>query len=61
MKDYEWLAILMGACLLLDDAQDIGKFDRLHHWQAGLGLMALPVVKPRVFTKLIESISKSPE
>jgi len=24
-----------GAAMMLDDARDVGRFDRLHHWQGG--------------------------
>ena len=31
----------IGVILLADDAADIGKLDRIHHWQIGLFLYAL--------------------
>ena len=34
-------ALLFGLTALADDAKDIGKFDRFHHWQVGLLLITL--------------------
>ncbi|MHC4891568.1 MAG: hypothetical protein ACYTEO_19110 [Planctomycetota bacterium] len=38
----ERLIQILGAFLLGDDSADIGKFDRLHHWQLGAAMVALP-------------------
>ncbi|MHA2264584.1 MAG: hypothetical protein ACXAEN_19495 [Candidatus Thorarchaeota archaeon] len=40
----EKLIQLFGAFLLGDDSADIGKFDRLHHWQLGAAMVALPLL-----------------
>lgn len=40
---------LIGLLLLLHDAKDFGKLDRLHHWQYGAAMIA----KPEWFTDLI--------
>jgi hypothetical protein len=34
-------ALLFGLTALADDAKDIGKFDRFHHWQVGFLLITL--------------------
>lgn len=33
---------ILGAFLLGDDAEDIGKFDRVHHWQIGAAMIVAP-------------------
>ncbi len=30
---------LFGMALLLDDFEDVGKFDRLHHWMYGAAMI----------------------
>ena len=40
--DPEKLIQMFGAFLLGNDSADIGKFDRLHHWQLGAAMVALP-------------------
>lgn len=39
IRDIIWL---IGLALILDDAKDIGKFDRLHHWQLGATMIFKP-------------------
>jgi len=31
----------IGVVLVLTDLQDLGKFDRLHHWQLGAAMVIL--------------------
>lgn len=33
---------LVGLALLLDDIKDIGKTDRIHHWQLGATMLFAP-------------------
>jgi hypothetical protein len=42
MMDTEKAIQMLGAFLMGDDSADIGKFDRLHHWQLGAAMVALP-------------------
>ena len=30
---------LIGALLVLSDINDVGKFDRIHHWHVGAALL----------------------
>jgi len=50
----------MGRMLLEDDKKDIGKFDRLHHWQLGLPIMILGALG-RLGMMIEEAIKKNEE
>ena len=53
-----------GKILLNDDAKDIGKFDRLHHWQYGfilkrLGALGLIGINNQLNNKKRENARKN--
>jgi len=38
------LLMAVGAAALADDADDLGRVDRLHHWLVGFTLIALSIL-----------------
>jgi len=58
----EWLEKI-GEEILKDDEKDVGKLDRPHHWQAGLGLMILSALGQLVseIEKAVKLIEKELE
>jgi hypothetical protein len=46
-----------GAAMMLDDARDVGRFDRLHHWQVG----ALLAVAATLLLPALLSLPDEPE
>jgi hypothetical protein len=37
---------LLGAYLVLDDIDDLGKLDRIHHWQIGAAMVLATILPP---------------
>jgi hypothetical protein len=51
-------ALGLGAYLMLDDAKDFGRLDRLHHWQYGAALLLGGVAG--VGFGVLDMLSKNP-
>lgn len=53
----------LGQFLQYDDYKDIGKFDRLHHWQYGFVLEQIGVLLSfaNLGRKLLNSFTKNPD
>jgi len=45
----------LGKILIEDDKKDIGKFDRLHHWQYGFILIRLANLGHHIINNHIEN------
>ena len=56
LEDYEYVESMIeilkniGEIVLEDDAPDIGKFDRIHHWHIGAALIALAEIGNMIST-----------
>jgi hypothetical protein len=49
--DQDTIVQILGAFLLGDDSEDIGEFDRLHHWQLGALMLAFPTLRDSFLKK----------
>ena len=45
-KAYMDMLGFLGLYLIADDIEDIGEFDRLHHWQVGAAMLAASLLPP---------------
>jgi len=43
---YRDVAAMLGAYLVLDDIDDLGEFDRIHHWQIGAAMLLASLLPP---------------
>lgn len=43
--DPDTIIQIFGAFLIGDDSEDIGEFDRLHHWHVGAAMLAYPFLR----------------
>ena len=55
-KVYKDIMGLLGLYLIADDIEDIGEFDRVHHWQVGAALLAASLLPPLSISEGIEEV-----
>lgn len=65
LRPFTTMVSVLGNILLEDDKEDIGKFDRLHHWQYGFILMRLAnlghhIINNHLKNKKSENARKNP-
>jgi hypothetical protein len=44
MRKVATVAALIGVVLIVSDVADIGKVDRFHHWQLGVGILFISLL-----------------
>lgn len=45
-KSYMDMLGFLGLYLIVDDIEDVGEFDRLHHWQVGAAILMASLLTP---------------